>query len=209
MSERWSRRNVIATLVVGVLTCAVTVALFFFDNWAQEIGTQTVESSEPSETSLPTVSISSIHVSDVAMDVPAVFEIAIQVDGTADSDVPARGIDVTLDFGRAEIQVCGYTPRGAVGENVNEDKSYRRLEVAELRQEETLYIRCLISTPVFKKVSVEGGNISRGRSIDFAEYRSTLLSEPIGFWTGLGRVFVVFLSIMLCFKIIGFLFPDW
>ena len=149
MSERWSRRNVIATLVVGVLTCAVTVALFFFDNWAQEIGTQTVESSEPSETSLPTVSISSIHVSDVAMDVPAVFEIAIQVDGT--SDLPARGIDVTLDFGRAEIQVCGYTPRGTVGKIVNEDKSYRRLEVAELRQEETLYIRCLISTPEFKK----------------------------------------------------------
>ena len=207
MSELWSRRNVIATLIVGILTCGVTVALFFFDNWGQEIGTQTIESSESSEPSRPTVSISSIHVSDVAMDVPAAFEIGIQVSGT--TDLPARNMNVTLDFGRAEIQVCGYTPREAVRKIVNEDKSYRRLEVAELRQEETLHIRCLISTPTFKKVAIEGGNIFRGRSIDFAQYRSSLLSEPIGFWRGLGRFFVVFLSIMLCFKIVGLLFPNF
>ena len=115
---------------------------------------------------------------------------------------------VALDFGRAVIQVCGYTPRSAVANFVNEDKSYRRLEVAELRQEETLYIRCLISTPVFNKIVIEGGNISRGSTIDFAQYRATLLSEPIGFWERLGRGFVIFLSIVLCLKIIGFCFND-
>ena len=40
LSERWSRRNVIATLLVGFLTFAVTVPVFVFDNWNHEIGTR-------------------------------------------------------------------------------------------------------------------------------------------------------------------------
>ena len=211
MNELWSRRNVIATLVVGLLTCAVTLAVYFFDNRKQEIGTKTTGSTASSETSsktsLPTVSISSIHISDVAMDVPAVFEMGIEVDGF--SSLPARDINVTMDFGRAEVQVCGYAPKGAVRNFINEDKSYRRLEVAQLRPEETLYIRCLISTPEFKKVAIEGRNIKSGRSMDFAQYKASLLGKPLGFWGNLGRFFVIFISIMLCFKIIGFLFPNF
>lgn len=205
MNELWSRRNVIATIVVGLLTCAVTLALYFYDNRKQEIGSKTTGTSDSSKTSLPSVSISSIHISNVAMDVPAVFELGIEVDGY--SRLPAQDINVTLDFGRAEVQECGYTPKGSVRNFIDEDKSYRRLEVAQLRKEETLYIRCLISTPEFKKVAIEGRNINRGRSIDFAQYKASLLDKPIGFWGGLGRFFAIFISAMLCFKIIGFLFP--
>ena len=207
MSERWSRRNVIATIVIGLLTCTVTVALFFLDGWNHEIGTQTAKPSDTQETSLPTVSISSIHLSEIAMNVPAAFEMGIEVGGT--SDLSAEGMHVILDFGRAEVQICGYSLTGAVRDVVRDDKSYRKFEVSQLRQEETLYIRCLLSTPVFKKIAIEGGNILRGRTIDYAQYTSTLISEPIGFWGGLGRFFVVFLTIMMCFKIIGFLFPNF
>lgn len=207
MSEIWSRRNVIATILVGILSCAVTAAFYIFDNRNQEIGTETVETSASSETSLPSVSIDLIHLSEVAMNVPAVLEIGIKVGGN--TTLAARNINVSLDFGRAEVQDCGYSPMEAVSKFVHDDKSYRRLEVAELRQEEILYIRCLISTPMFKKIVVEGENISHGRSITFEEYRNRLLSEPIGFWTNLGRVFVVFIFIMLCLKIIGILFPNF
>ena len=204
MSEIWSRRNTIATIVAGILTCAVTVAIYFFGDRNQEIGTETVGTSASSETSLPSVSIDLIHLSEVAMNVPAVFEIGIKVDGN--TTLAARNIDVSLDFGRAEVQDCGYSPMEAVSKFVHDDKSYRRLEVAELRQEEILYIRCLISTPMFKQIVVEGENISRGRSITFEEYRDRLLSGPIGFWTILGRIFVAFIVIMLSIKIMGLLF---
>ena len=208
MSEHWSRRNVIATIIIGLLTIAVTLGIFLFDSRDQEIGIQTDASSESSITTSPTISISSIHVSEVAMDIPAAFELGIQVGGS--TNLAAHDIDVILDFGRAEIEVCDYTPARAVMNVVAEDKSHRRLEIEELRQEEKLYIRCLISSPVFDQVIISGGNISQGISIDFEQYQASLLSEPVGFWVGLGYFFVIFFTAMFCFKIIGFLFDkNW
>lgn len=204
MSERWSRRNVFVTLVVGLLAAAVPLGIYIHDFQSREIGTQIIESSETSETSLPTVSISSIHVSEVALDIPAVFEMGIQVDGT--SNLSAQDLEVILDFGRAETEICGYTPKSAVIKVINDDKSYRRLEIAELGQKEKLYIRCFINLPIFEKVTIKGGNIFGTKSIDFEQYQVNLQSEPIGFWRGLGVFFVIFFSAMFCFKVVGFLF---
>ena len=140
------------------------------------------------------------------MDIPAAFELGIQVRGV--TNLAAHDIDVILDFGRAEIEVCDYTPEPAVTNIVAEDKSHRRLEIEELRQKEKLYIRCLISSPVFDQVIINGGNLSHSTSIDFEQYQARLLSEPTGFWAGLGYCFVVFFSVMFCFKIMGFLFSS-
>ena len=142
------------------------------------------------------------------MDIPAAFELGIQVGGR--TNLAAHDIDIILDFGRAEIEVCGYTPARTVTNVVAEDKSHRRLEIEELRQEEQFYIRCLISSPVFDQVIISGGNISHSQSIDFEQYQASLLSEPLGFWAKLGYFFVIFLTAMFCFKIIGFLFAkNW
>ena len=206
MNEYWAKHNVVATLGVGLLSIAITLLLFFVESREHEIGTQTIESSESSETSLPTVSISSIHVSEVTLDIPAVFEMAIQVGGA--SNLSARDIDLILDFGRAEIEVCDYMPKSAVTHVVDEDKSYHRLEIAELRQEEKFYIRCLISSPVFENVIIKGGNTRSTRSIDFEQYQANLQSGPFGFWQGLGVFFVLFFSAIFCLKVIGFMFPN-
>ena len=201
-----------ATIFVGILSLAGTLAIFFFDSQEQEIGTQTDAapevssdtSSESSITTLSTISIFSIHVSEVAMDIPAVFELGMQVGAFADS--AARNVDVTLDFGRSEIEVCDYTPTWAVTNVVAEDKSHWSLEIGELQQGEKLHIRCLISSPVFDQVLISGGNIRSSRSIDFEQYRASLLSKPGGFWTNFGHFFVIFFTGVFCFKIIGFLF---
>ena len=208
MSERWSRRNVIATIVVGLLGCIVTlvVTLVVYPNNDQEkeIGTPITKSSESPKEAPPTVSITSIYVSDVAMDIPAVFEIGVEIGGF--SNQPARNFNVMLDFGRAEVQVCGFTPKHAIKTIVNDDRNYRRLEITELRKNESLYIRCLISSPEFKKVVIEGGNIYRTRSIDFSEYQASLLpkssnpsnpSNELGFWGILWRAIVVFVVVMI------------
>ena len=64
------------------------------------------------------------------------------------------------------------------------------------------------SPPVFDQVIVNGGNIDRGRSIDFEQYQASLLSESVGFWTVLGRVVAIFFAIVLCIKSTRVLFPD-
>ena len=138
------------------------------------------------------------------MDIPAAFELGIKAGGI--TNMAVHDVDVILDFGRAEIEVCDYTPESAVTNVVAEDKSRRQLKIEELRQEEKLYIRCLISSPVFDQVIIRGGNTQRGISIDFEQYQASLLSEPVRFWAVLGYFFVIFFSAMLCFKIIGFLF---
>lgn len=208
MSERWSRRNVIATIVVGLLSCIVTLVATLVvtlnNDQEKEIGTPITKSSESPKEAPPTVSITSIYVSDVAMDIPAVFEIGVEIGGF--SNQPARNFNVMLDFGRAEVQVCGFTPKHAIKTIVNDDRNYRRLEITELRKNESLYIRCLISSPEFKKVVIEGGNIFRTRSIDFSEYQASLLpkssnpsnpSNELGFWGYLWRAIVVFIVVMI------------
>ena len=108
--------------------------------------------------------------------------------------------NVILDFGRAEVQVCGFTPNHAIKTIVNDDRNYRRLEITELRKNESLYIRCLISSPEFKKVVIEGGNIFSGKSIDFSEYQASLLSKPsnpLGFWSSIWRAIVIFVVVMI------------
>ena len=123
----------------------------------------------------------------------------------------ARDIDVVLDFGRAEIEVCDYTPESAVTNVMAEDKSHRRLEIGVLQQEEKLHIRCLISSPVFDQVTISGGNIDRGRSIDFEQYQASLLSEPVVgfrlFLIVLVSLFLIFLTILFGIKLVHLLFP--
>ena len=138
------------------------------------------------------------------MDIPAAFELGIQAGGR--TNLAARDVDVALDFGRAEIEICDYTPEPAVTNVVAEDRSHRRLEIEELQQEEKLHIRCLISSPVFDQVIISGGNIDRGISIDFEQYQASLLSERSGFWNVIGGGWVIVLSVMFLVKIGRFLF---
>ncbi len=207
MSDRWSRRNVIATIAVGLLTCAVTIGIYVFQSPEKEIGSQVVNSEKSSKKLSPDISISSVHISSVAMDVPAAFEMELEVEGSA--NVPAKDIVVTLDFGRSEIKQCGYNPRHSITLLTKEDKNYRRLKISEIQQDEKFYVRCIIDQPIFDKVAIGGGNLFSSRSLTFSQYLDMEMGESIGFWGGLFRAFVVFLSLMLCFKIVGFLFPNF
>ena len=209
MSDLWSRRNVTATILVGILTCAVTVGVFWFGSQDQEIGTQidtTGTSSESSTPTSPTIAIVSIHVSEVAMDIPASFELGIQAGGA--TNLAVQDTTVVLYFGRAEIESCDYTPKSAIVNVVADERSYRRLEIVKLRQEEILHIRCLISAPVFEQVIITGGNIFREVSIDFEQYQASERRESVGFWNGLFRFFILFFTGMFCLKVIGYLFSD-
>ena len=205
MSERWSRRNVIATVAVGILSIAVALAVYFLQSGEKTIETEIVTTSGETEEKLPTVSISSIYISETAMDIPAVFEMAIEAGGV--SDLPARDLNVILDFGRAEVETCSYSPKKMVRTFVDDDKSYRRLKIEEIKQKERLYIRCLLSSPNFEKVVIEGGNLRSGISTDFSRYRASLESEGVGFWGAIWRAVAVLFIVLFCFKIIGILFP--
>ena len=208
MSDLWSRRNVIATIVFGILTCAVTLGVFWFGSQDQEIGTQVDRigaSPDSSTTRSPTISIVSIHVSEVAMDIPAAFELGIQAGGA--TNVAVQNIRVILDFGRAEIEDCDYTPEQSVTNVVAEDNGYLHLQIGELQQEETLHIRCLTSYPVFDQVIITGGNITNDVSIDFEQYQASRRPESGRFWIRLFYFFVIFFTAIFCLKTIGFLFP--
>ena len=141
------------------------------------------------------------------MDIPAVFEVAIEVGGV--SNLPARDLSVILDFGRAEVETCSYSPKKAVRLFVEDDKSYRRLEIEEVKQQERLYVRCLLSSPYFEKVVIEGGNLRSGISTDFDRYRASLESEGVGFWGAIWRAVAVLFIVLFCFKVIGIMFPSF
>ena len=211
VSEKWSRLN----FIVGILAILVAVAPYFLNSARNqevepqnEASSESSDESESSKPSLPTVEIASLYVSKVAMDIAAVFELEIQ--NTSLSGVSAHDFTVILDFGRAEVEVCDYTPKPFVITVAAKDKSYRSLEIVKLRQHEKLYIRCLISSPVFNQVIIEGDKIRSNGLIDFQQYRERL-AEPRTFWTNVwdnvgSPVFYVLLSLgtlWLFFKIIS------
>ena len=219
-SERWTRRNVYATVIIGLLGCIVALIDLFWDSQDQGIDTPEVASgsSEPgkktyreslqgAEDRAPTILISSLHVSEMAMDIPAVFELGIQVGGR--TNLPARDVNITLNFGRAEIEACDYAPKRSATSVISEDKSHRQIQIAELRQEEKFYVRCLINSPVFDQIIVTGSNITDGgRSIDFEQYYESLLLKPKGFWTVLGRSLVAGFFILLGFMWVKHILRD-
>ena len=207
MNVNWPKRNVIATTIIGVLTCTVTFIAYILNSQDQDVDTQTVAPQNSIEKQFQTVSIISIHVSEVAMAIPAAFELGVQVGGI--SNIAAQDFDIILDFGRAEIDVCDYTPNSVVTNVVENDKNHRRFGIAELQQNEKLYIRCLISSPVFEQVIITGENIRRGTSINFHQYQTSLRSEPNespSFWAFLGYCFVIFFSFVFCRVIYQFVF---
>ena len=206
----WTRRKVL----IGLLGVAATLGISH-ESQGQEIqekedGTRKAGASESTKTSLPEISISSIHVSEVAMDIPAAFELGIQVGGIA--NVPARDFEVFLDFGRAEINACDYTPTSVVANVLAEDKSHRRIQIRELLQDQQFYIRCLISSPMFNQVIISGGNIDRDTTLDFKQYQEKQVGlqsvfEELGFWSTLGRLTAIFFLILFCIWIAKWLFP--
>lgn len=214
MAIDWARRNVIATTVVGLLGVTVPLGIYFYGSryeqiQEKEISTQedeTAETSEPSKRSLPRISIFSIHVSEVAMDIPAAFELGIQAGGI--TNLAVHDIDVVLDFGRAEIDVCDYTPEAAVTNVLSEDKSHRRIEIKELQQEEKFYIRCLITSPVFNQVIINAGNIDRSVSMDFEQYQARHRREEDGFWSKLFQVFAACMVGIFCLWVVKKVFSD-
>ena len=210
VGEKWPRRNFIVGICAIVVPCVVAVGLYLHGGApSQEVGPQNEEApSESSEPSSPRVEISSLRVSKVAMDIPEVFEMEVEVISVMNVAV-ARDFKVILDFGRAEIDVCDYTPKRAVTKAVAEDKRYWRLEILELRKNEELHIRCLISLPEFNQVIIEGGNLFGGdKAITFEQYRTNLRSKPNDssiLWVIAGYVLGVLLFLILCALLIRLL----
>lgn len=233
MSEIWSRRNLIATvvvtIVVGVLGAAATLLQpVVVDYWNQErsqdvqsenVPTLQIGSGEqdgiddqpqrPAEDSSTRVDVSMLHVSEVALDIPAVFELEIVVSGFGE----ARDFSVTLNFGRAQIDACDFQPKTAVAKVIADERSYRRFMVNSLRPKEKLYVRCLMDAPVFDQVVIEGGNISFDKVIRFVEYHMESSSKrmgSIGFWVFLLRAFVtvILLVVLVCICIIIWRFAE-
>ena len=179
-SAIWTRRSVIVMIVIGILAIAVPVAIYFSETKDREIRSETIEPAKAAK-QLPTVSVSSIYVSTVAMDVPAVFELEIQAGGV--SSISVRNMKVFLNFGRARVDACGYSPKLLVTNVVEVDKSHRRFEIAELGQKEKLHIRCIIDSPFFDQIIINGENLGRSYSIDFSDYLDYAADTKKGFWT--------------------------
>ena len=139
------------------------------------------------------------------MDIPAAFELGIEAGGVTNRAV--HNIDVLLNFGRAEIQVCDYSPKSAVADVVSEDKNYHRLTIKKLQPKEKFYVRCLISSPLFDQVIIEGNSIKYGESISFEQYQANLQtksSNPAGFWTKLVHAWAIILTVAACLVILRY-----
>ena len=175
----WTRRNVTATILFGLLAVGVSLATYLHETEDREIPTETTVSQKATKNS-PSVSVSAIHVSAIAMDVPAAFELEIRAGKF--STVPARGLNVVLDFGRAKVEACGYSPKQLITNVAREDKSYRRFEIAELRQNEKLHIRCIIDSPFFHQVVINGDNLGRSETINFSSYTNSIGDTGSLFW---------------------------
>jgi len=187
---------------MGIITVVASVGLYLHDRSDPDIGSD-VNVSKSADGESPSIRISSVYLSEVAMSVPAFFELSIQP-----QLAPAFGTELILDFGRSEVDVCGYTPMRYVENVETTDKNYRRFKIAQLGKDEKFYVRCIISAPFFSQVIIQGGNINIAKSLTFAEYQASVSGPSIGFWPGLGYFFVIFFTAMLCLKIIGFLFDS-
>jgi hypothetical protein len=183
-----NRGIIIATIFVGVLSTAV--ALFIhFDNNEEGLATKQSKNEEISEKDekakpSPSVNFAKVFVTPIDTKIPSSFFAEISNTGTAS----AIGFKVRINFGESRPENCELIPEAiATVENTN-SSVFKTFVISDLPKKESLYIVCTTNSPLFKSISVGGGNIEYDKQLTYEAYKEQLNGEAISFYEGLLRV---------------------
>jgi hypothetical protein len=116
----------------------------------------------------------------------------------------AKDLRVKLDFGEASISQCEVIPGGLVNKSNTLKNSILEYSINELERNDSFYIYCFISHPIFKSLLITGSNLFSDEYLTYKRYRPDRSNEESGFITFFKVIAsIVALVFIVYFAIVG------
>ena len=185
---------VIATIFVGILSAAV--ALFIhFDGDEEGLATKQTKNEEISDeekknNSTPSVNFAKVFVTPVDTKIPSSFFAEITNTGTAS----AKDFKITINFGESQPEECEFIPDSIAKVETIKSSIIKTILISELPKKESFYVVCTTNSPLFKSISVGGGNIEYDKQLTYEAYKEQLNGESLSFYEGLLRTILSVLA---------------
>lgn len=195
-----------ATIIAALIGAAVTLYTHYD---TEQIKVEQLPTENEDKKATASVTIKQIQLTPVDFDIPSSFYIEIENGGMLE----AKDIAVLVDFGEAKIEKCSVKPNDKSNIKLNGDEYIFKLKAAELLKNESLYVNCLVSAPLFKKILVTSGNVGFGKELTYASYKAQLEKEPTNGWyvlfSILGGLFCIYIFLVIIRFINNLLGLSW
>lgn len=162
---------VIATIFVGILSASV--ALFIhFDGDEEGLATKQTKNEEISDEEkknkpTPSMNFAKVFVTPVDTKIPSSFFAEITNTGTAS----AKEFKVTINFGESQPEECEFIPDSIAKIETTNSSIIKTILISELPKNESFYVVCTTNSPLFKSISVGGGNIEYDKQLTYEAYK--------------------------------------
>ena len=196
-----NQRGVIAATILAALITA-GVALYINHDQKKEHGyktTDAINTEAPKEKEdgktppKPILNFAEIFVTPIDTEISSTIYAEILNSGSKS----ANDFYLCIDFGEARPEKCEIISGTGYEAQSNENLSIKRWKIHELPVHQSVYVVCNTNSPIFKKISVGGGNLENDKQLAFSSYIEQKKGASISFYEGLFRFILGTLSAIL------------
>lgn len=206
-THKLTKFGIWATIIAALIGAAATLYTHYDTKDLKVEQQANEEQKDKKETAALT--IKKVQLTPVDFDIPSSFYVEIENGGTLE----ANDLTVLIDFGESKIEKCSVKPNDQSNLQQNGDAYIYKLGIKELLKNESIYINCHTSLPVFKKILITGGNVGYDKELTYASYKSQLEQEPTSGWytffSILAGIFCVYIFLVIIRGINSILGLSW
>jgi hypothetical protein len=190
---------IVTTLLVGILS-AIVALFIHFDSDDEGLNTKDIKNEkltneEKKTVPSPSLKFTKVFVTPIDTKIPSSFFIEISNTGTAS----AIDFILQINFGESQAEICEYIPKSIVTDNSEGERSIKIINISSLAINQSFFAVCATNSPIFKSISVRGGNVEYDKKLTYEGYKNQLTNESISFYEGLLRTILGVLTAIFLF----------
>lgn len=208
-SHKLAKWGIITTILVALIGAGTSLYMHF-DDKALKIEELSEKSIKDDEKKGASVSIKKVQLTPVDFDIPSSFFIEIE-----NSHLKmAKDITLVVDFGESKIEKCAFRPNDKSNYEQNGDSYVLKIKLKELMKNESFYVNCHMSSPLFKKIILSASNVSIDKQLTWTSFKEqeknpSSTSGLMILFSILGGILVVYLFIVLLRVLNRLLGMEW
>ena len=193
MESKVAKYGFWGTVIAALITGAIGIYIHL-DSKAE--ATKIMESKQEADKSKDTanLTISNVYVPPVNTSLDSSFFVQIQ----NNSLNVAKDVKVKINFGESSVTNCETIPENLINEK-QKISSVISFSAGDIQRQDSLYVYCLLSHPVFESILLTGSNLFSNELYKFSQYMPKKKDESSGFIT-----FFKFIATIVAVIFIGY-----
>lgn len=157
-------------VIIGALITGAITYYIYYDNKQEEVQKEKeriAKIEEEKKSSIARVSIEELFLPSINTELDSVFYLKLSNNSYND----AKDLDIKINFGETQVSKCEVQPKSDSNGSLN--TSIYNYGVKELKKDDSLYIYCNLSNPIFDSVLINGSNLKDPIKKTFSQYKSS------------------------------------